>query len=366
MSAKLRRVVKIIVVIAVALFILSGLIRINFYHLLPLREASSERSLTLPEDQGAHFDAKTEWWYYTGHLQTEDDKKYGFELVFFKFYIPFMPFKWLINPVYTAHFAMVDEDTGHFTYATRIDFPRIWEAGADKDHYRVWNGEWEAESIKGAHHLRASMKDYAINLSLYPSKEAVFHGDQGIVDMGKGGKSYYYSYTRMKVNGLLKIKGTVKKVKGTAWMDHQWGSWNWDGFKDWDWFSIQLNNGSELMLFNFLDSRGVVMKESGGTIVYPNGDVKHLKSSDFYVYSLNKWVSPHTRKVYPINWHITIPDYGIDFQVHPVNLDQEIRDIHMGKIYWEGPAKVKGRFGKQSVSGVSYVELTGFKREGSK
>lgn len=334
--------------------------------MLPLQEPSSERPLTLPKDQAAHFDTETEWWYYNGHLQTEDNKKYGFELVFFKHYFPFIPFKLLIEPVYAAHFAIVNEDMEDFTYVTRINFPRIWEAGADEGHYQVWNGDWEAEGIDGRDHIRASMKNYTIDLYLFSSKPPVLHGDQGIGDMGKGGKSYYYSYTRMEVKGLIKIEGAVKKVDGIAWMDHQWGSWNWDSFKNWDWFSIQLNNGSELMLFNFLDSKGAIMKESGGTIVYPNGDVKFLKSSDFQVHSLDKWVSPHTKKVYPVNWNIIIPDYGIELRARTVGLDCEITDIHMGKSYWEGPVRVEGKWGKQSVSGVSYVELTGFERKGSK
>lgn len=332
--------------------------------MLPLQEASPERPLVLPKDQAAHFDAKTEWWYYNGHLQTEDKEKYDFELVFFKFYVPLIPFRWLINPFYSAHFAIVNEKTGNFVYETRINFPRIWDAGADKEEYRVWNGNWEANGIEGKDHIRASMKNYAIDLQLSSSKKPVLYGNRGIVDMGEGGKSYYYSYTRMNVKGLIKIKGVSKKVQGIAWMDHQWGSWDWNGFKNWDWFSIQLNNGSELMLSNLLDSKGEVMKESGGAIVYPNGNVKFLKSSDFYVHSLNEWVSPHTKEVYPLNWDIAIKDYNIELKLRTIYLDCEINDIHMGKSYWEGPVKVKGKWGKQSVSGVGYVELTGFGRKG--
>jgi predicted secreted hydrolase len=204
------------------------------------------------------------------------------------------------------------------------------------------------------------MKDYSIDLRLSPSKPPAFHGKGGVVDMGKGGGSYYYSYTRMKVEGNITAGGAAKEVEGIAWMDHQWGSWDWRAYRGWDWFSLQLDDGTELMLFNFRDDSGGIQQESSGTIVYPDGNTERLSSGDFQVISLDQWKSTHSGATYPVDWQVAVPGQGMELRVRPVGLDREL-NIE-GSTYWEGPVIVEGRSGGGPVTGVGYAEMTGYAR----
>jgi len=329
------------------------------------KQATADIPIALPRDAAAHFDYQSEWWYYTGHLLAEEGTRYGFEVVFFKVYLPGwikvgpLPINWVANPFYLAHFAVTNEEQGTFTFAEETNFPDFWSAGAKEEVYSVWNGDWSVKEVGGKHLLKASMEGYAIDLELKPLKPHVLHGDGGISPMGEGGASYYYSYTRMRGRGTLNVAGTAISVEATAWMDHQWGSWDWGGFAGWDWFSIRLNDGRELMLFEFLDERGLRQEASGGTIIFPDGRFSHLSFADYSIEVLEHWTSPNSHVTYPAGWRVLVPKQRIELEVWPVLSDQELI-VEFGGPYWEGSVTVKGKWGGIPVVGVGYVELVGY------
>ena len=285
--------------------------------------------VSFPRDFAAHYDAQTEWWYYTGHIFDEDKNEYGFELTFFKRITNDdrtpclrLPAYWVKDVGMVGHFAITDVKARKFRYAQKFNL--FSKGTAAEDRYEVMIGNWSAVENNGIHQLKAKMESYEIELELKPFKEPVLNGPGGIVAKGGGNGNYYYSITRIEVNGTLKAGGTVKKVHGIAWMDHEYGTLKVArGQKGWDWFSLQLNEGTDIMLY-MIRSRDEVLSESGGTVVFISGDYKWLKLSDFEVKTLATWHSKRTGADYPAAWEIFIKPLDMKLNVMPVMADQEL------------------------------------------
>jgi predicted secreted hydrolase len=328
-------------------------------------QALPSRPVSFPRDEAAHFDMQSEWWYYTGFLTGDNQQQYGFELVFFKVYVPpavrlgnVLPLEWVSNPLYFAHLAISDEAAHKHLFIERTDFPRFWDASASADRYELANGDWRAWGSLGEHHLRAAGGPYRLRLDLESNKPPALHGpgDTGIVTMGQAGTSYYYSEPDLRGYGLFYVDGVRQVVSATAWMDHQWGSWEvMGGFKGWDWFSLRLDDDNQIMLFDFRNQDGTIQAaESGGTWIYADGTTQYQSYRDYTVDILDWWTSPDTGAVYPIQWHLTVPEHGVDVTVAATFPQQEM-NIKLGPIYWEGTVTVDG-----TAIGVGYVEMTGY------
>ena len=302
----------------------------------------------LPKDDAPH-NMEVEWWYYTGHLVTADEQ-YGFEMVVFQVQV-------LGYEGYMAHFAITDKVQGQFAYDIR------YLEGVEKPQGQGFDlsiDEWRMRGFNGADYLKARMDGYAIELDLVSLKEPILHGGDGIVEMGLSGlKSYYYTRSRMNVTGTLEVGGVQKEVTGTAWMDHQWGNFFAAYYLDvgWDWFSIQLDDFTELMLFNFRVNQ--VPGRSEGSFFDEISCLYPLGASDFQVVPVGTWVSPHSGAEYPMGWQVSIPKYEIELSLNPAMEDQELCMI-LDICYWEGPVVVSGTRQGEPVSGQGYVELTGY------
>jgi predicted secreted hydrolase len=359
-------------VLTLLLVVAAGLMTAIFIFRYPtpaeFQRATASQPVSLPRDEAAHFDARTEWWYYTGFLTGEGGQHYGFELVFFKAYLPphvrvanVMPLSWTNNPIYFAHFAISDQTAEEHVFFERANFPKIWDAAARADRFSVQNGDWRAWGGAGEHHLQASGGRYSLRLDLESAKPTVLHGSEGsgVWAMGKAGTSYYYSETDLAGYGLLYVDGARQVVQATAWMDHQWGSWNsHDGYAGWDWFSLRLDDGNQLMLFGFRDAEGNVQAGAGGTWIAADGTTQHLEGDDYALEVLEEWTSPGTEAVYPVKWRLVVPDHNVDAVIEATFTQQEMA-VQFGPVYWEGSVTVDG-----TVSGVGFVEMTGY--EGSK
>ncbi|NLE76182.1 MAG: carotenoid 1,2-hydratase [Chloroflexi bacterium] len=333
----------------------------------PFAQASAAFPPQLPRDAGAHAAFASEWWYYTGLLEGPGGQRYGFQLVFFKAYPPEharlfgrLPVSWLCNPAYTAHLAVTDLQHGAFYPEERSNCPWLWTGGARTDHLAVWNGSWRVETEGADHLLQAETDTLALSLRLTPQKPAVFHGGQGVVEMGEGGASNYISFTALSGSGTLTWGGQPLPVQASAWADHQWGSWDWERFRGWDWFSLRLDSGQELMLFQFRNADGTPQAASWGTFVDVDGSATPLPEASFRVEPLGSWQSPHTGASYPAGWRIVTTLPPGEVWVEPLVADQEMV-ARLGPSYWEGIVGVRGELGAAPVEGVAYVELTGYR-----
>lgn len=338
-----------------------------------LRDGSEFHPVELPRDLWAHRTAQTEWWYYTGHGETDSGKKFGFELVFFKRRtdedrFSLVPLRILGNPIYFAHFAITDGNRKKFRYAHRkssnspIDMP----ATASETHFYLNLGDWSLRESHGSHVLRATASDTVFEATLKPSKPVVFNGKakDGVSYKDEGQASRYFAYTRMEMEGDLVIDGVAEHFKGSAWMDREFGTWSpTENQKGWDWFSIQLDDDTELMCYQLRNSSNGVSPYSSGTVVDADGSFEPLGHEDFSIEPTGYWKSPHTGATYPSGWTVKCTRRDIELKVTPVVEDQELdtRGTTM-IVYWEGACEVSGTKGGKEISGRAYVELVGYDR----
>ncbi len=319
--------------------------------------AAGERNLPpidLPRDEAPHRDL-TEWWYYTGHLEAEG-KEYGFELV------TFQVVRGAIPVTYISHFAITDVGRGRFAYDQKQ------ASGAQpqpEQGFRVGAGGWEMSGLGGRDRLRASMEGYSIDLVLTATKPPVLHDGDGILSLGPAGDTYYYSRTRMSVEGMLTDHGKRLPVTGQAWMDHQWGNFITVAGGGWDWYSAQLDDGSEVTVSVLRDAEGKEIL-TYGTYVGPDGTTEDLREEGFEVIPTAQWKSPRTGTTYPANWRLKVPRKQLDLRITPVLPDQELDTRRTtGVVYWEGAVRVTGTRAGNPVAGKGYVELTGYADQGS-
>ena len=317
-----------------------------------LSPTPSVQPITFPADESPH-DYITEWWYYTGHLFTAGGERYGFEYVFFQVSFGAFPTS------YAAHFAITDNPRSQFRYAEKTGM----NASTPAEGFLLQLDDWQMRGALGHDELSAALDGYAIDLTLTDEKRPVLHDGDGYVEFGASGDSYYYSRTRMRVSGELVVDGTPLEVTGEAWMDHQWGNFVSVG-AGWDWFAVQLDNGEELTISLVRDTEFNVAI-AYGTLVRADGSAVNLTGDDFIVTPSGEWVSPHSGAVYPARWNIELPRYGWNLELVPSLPDQELDTrASTGTIYWEGEVEVSGAVEGAVVTGLGYVELTGYAERG--
>ena len=339
-----------------------------------LRDGTEHAHVELPRDLYAHREAQTEWWYYTGHMQTAAGRRFGFELVFFKRRTDLdrfgvVPLRLIGNPLYLAHFAVTDETHGRFRYDHRksANTPFEMRAEASDRRYFLRLGNWTAREVDGRHHLRATLgADLIFEVALRPSKPAVLNGHEGrgVSFKDEGEASRYFSYTRMEAEGRITWHGETEACTGAAWMDREFGTWRTtNNQRGWDWFSLQLSTGAEVMVYHIRDRQDRPSRFSSGTLVEPSGRSHYLALEDFRLETTAHWRSPQTGALYPAGWHLRVPRFRIDVSITPVIAEQELdtRGTTM-IVYWEGACTVVGRHADADAAGRAYVELVGYDR----
>lgn len=332
------------------------------------KKAIAPRSFTFPADHGPHPEYRNEWWYMTGNLDANDGRRFGFELTIFRFSLAPEASEsisaWRTNQVYIAHFAMTDAGRGRFHVAERYSRGALGLAGAAADPFRVWIDDWEIAaagegSASEQWRLRASDAEFALELSLDALKPPVLNGIDGLSQKSSepGNASYYYSITRWQAQGNVQIGGDDYTVSGLAWLDREWSSSALGADQQgWDWFALQLADGSELMFYNLRKADGSQDEHSAGTWVSPDGTARHLDRDEISIEADETWASPEGG-AYPSAWTIELPGYGLSLKVAPVLDDQELFTTVR---YWEGAVDVTGTREGASVDGRGYVELTGY------
>lgn len=336
------------------------------------RPAEPGYRFSFPRDHGTHDDFRTEWWYYTGHLTAEDGRRFGYQVTFFRRGIEpervaTADSRWAIRHLYLAHVALSDLDRKRFRFDEKISRAGLGKAGAEAGRLHVWIDRWGVEaaaSPREHHRLRASGSDFSLDLSVTPEKPLVIHGKGGVSRKGTDPvqTSHYYSFPRLATSGTLTVDGRPLSVHGTSWMDHEFGSGDLgEDVTGWDWFSVQLENRTELMLYRMRRSDGTVAPVSSGTVIFPDGRTRHLSSTDVQVEAHEYWSSQTSGARYPSRWHVTVPSLALSLDVRPLLPDQELVTSRSTKVtYWEGAVEVSGELRGATVSGQGYVELTGY------
>lgn len=328
-----------------------------------------------PTDYGAHPDFKTEWWYFTGNLFAGNGRRFGYELTLFRSALAppdsldDTETGWTTRQLYMGHFSLADPETGTFHAYERFSRGAAGLAGAESPPFRIWLNDWNMASVYPSRpdelfplRLQAEEEGVAIDLTLNAVKPLVLQGDQGWdpKGAGSGNASYYYSFTRMETSGTVTIPDGAFSVTGQSWKDHEWSTSALGPDEiGWDWFALQLDDGREIMYYQLRREDGTISPFTGGTLVEADGSKRHLTAEDVDLVVLDRWTSNVSGAEYPVSWDLQIPKEDLLLSVSAVMPNQE---LNVSVRYWEGAVDISGTSDDSPVSGVGYVELTGYDR----
>jgi predicted secreted hydrolase len=326
--------------------------------------ATAPRPFAFPADHGPHPEYRTEWWYYTGNVETREGRHFGYQLTFFR--IALAPedhpraSAWATRHVYMAHFAVTDTAGGRFHSRARFARGAAGLAGAEAPPFRVWTEDWSATSAEPdglPMRLQASEDGIAVDLVLESARPPVLQGDRGLSRKGPepGNASYYYSFTRMPTRGSVRVGDEEFAVRGTSWMDREWSTSALGDKVGWDWFALQLDDGRDVMFYQLRRPDGSTDGFSAGIVAAPDGRVSGLGHDAVTVEVLAHWTSPGGVR-YPARWRLTAPAWDLDVEIVPRLAGQEHTQPFR---YWEGAVLVRSRT-LPGRGGVGYVELVGY------
>ena len=330
---------------------------------------SGAQLLNFPADFGPHEEYQTEWWYYTGNLEDETGRDFGYQLTFFRRAL--LPegekkgkiSEWAADQVYLAHFALSDIQENDFFYSEKIQRGAAGLAGSqvDEERFSVWLENWQVKQVEtNVFQLEAEQNGISLFLNLVDLKGITFQGKDGFSPKGEqlGNASTYFSQTRLQTSGEICIDDYVIPVSGLSWMDHEFSTSALGAdLVGWDWYSLQLSDGTELMLFTIRDAEGNISSFSSGNYILANGENLFLNRTDFEIEVKNTWESKNSGAEYPSGWRINIPELGLVLEIEPYLKDQELL---VSFTYWEGAVNISGEVAGDQVSGKGYVELTGY------
>jgi len=324
--------------------------------------ATKPRIFSFPSDHGPHEKFKTEWWYFTGNLDTKEGRHFGYELTFFRTALSSKPqerkSKWASKNIYMAHFAISDVKNRDFYTFDRFSRDGLSLAGAQT--LKIWLEDWVVLRENKLMTLSASEKNVSINLTMSENKPVTLQGNNGLSMKGpsRGNASYYYSCTRLNTEGIIKIDNNNFHVHGLSWMDREWSTSTLEENQiGWDWFAIQLSDGREVMYYQIRKKDGSAESLSNGTLINIDGSGKFLSLNDVKLQVIDYWKSSDGKAIYPSEWYLNIPKEKLELHIIPYMPDQE---LNLTVRYWEGAVKVTGTWQEKNISGNGYVELTGY------
>ncbi|MBE0685931.1 MAG: hypothetical protein IH585_08010 [Anaerolineaceae bacterium] len=330
------------------------------------KKAIDYRNFKFPEDHAAHPEYLTEWWYYTGNLLTEDGRHFGYQLTFFRRAISDQievssTSEWASNQIYLAHFAVTDTTRNEHYVFDHISRGSAGLAGTKTEPlFSIWLKDWEIVQLAdNVFQMKAGSEEVEIDFILTDLKGISFHGNKGLSQKGNeiGNASYYFSQTRLETSGTVRISDEEFNVNGFSWMDHEFGTSTLGSDQiGWDWFSIQLDNNTEIMLFQIRQEDGRISEFSSGTIINRDGNTENLDIMDFNIKVVDTWRTAD-QITYPNKWVIDIEQINLKMEITPVINDQEMNLFFR---YWEGAVQIKGTLNGEEISGYGYVELTGY------
>jgi predicted secreted hydrolase len=334
-------------------------------------KADKVRTFQFPEDHADHPLYKNEWWYFTGNLETAEGRGFGYQFTLFRSVLspdtPQSHSAWSGNQVYLAHIALSDLQEGKFYHEEQFSRAVLDIAGVDTSPFRLHIGQWLVEGIdvdsagKFKLSMQVNAEEFALTLQLENTHLPVLHGEQGLSakSPSPGNASYYYSYPALKSSGQVHLADQQYPVTGKSWYDHEWSTSSLeDDQSGWDWFSIQLSDGSELMVFQLRNKDQQAKNYYYGSYIDKMGKLETLGKDGISIEVISAWESPDTGVSYPSRWKIGIPGKELVLDVQPRMPNQE---MNMSFRYWEGAISITGMSSGSRISGLGYAELTGYR-----
>ena len=327
----------------------------------PYPEVRPGITLRFPADHGAHPAFRTEWWYVTGWLRTEDGRDLGFQVTFFRTrprIDPANPSRFAAGQILFAHAALSDPATGRLLHGERAARAGFGLAGAKAGDADVAIRDWRLRRLPdGRFATRVAAPGFTLDLAFRPTQPPLAQGLNGYSRKGPrpDQASYYYSIPHLRTTGTVTRGSTATRVTGEAWLDREWSSdYLAPTAQGWDWTGLNFDDGSALMAFRIRRKGGGVLW-AGGSLRRANGQVVRLAPADVAFRPVRQWRSPVTGAVYPVaqELRIRLPEGVRTLPLAPLFPAQELDARRSGlPVYWEGAVRTRG--------GRGYLELTGY------
>jgi len=325
--------------------------------------ASEIRPFRFPADHGPHPAYRNEWWYFTGNLQAADARAFGFQITLFR--IALQPeavaseSAWRTNQVWMAHAALSDLSGGQHLAYERFARQALGLAGAKRAPLSVWLEDWrlQLDGQTGVWRLQLPAPGFDLTLELVPASPVVLQGDRGLSQKSAepGNASYYYSIPRLQASGQLQLNGERLAVQGLAWLDREWSTSALGPEQTgWDWFSLQLEDGRNLMYYQLRRSDGATDPHSSGSLSDARGLQRRLDPTQVSLTPLAHWRSGERR--YPVEWRLQLQGEPQPWRVRALLDDQEMR---LSVRYWEGAVEVIDEVTRNRL-GRGYLEMAGY------
>jgi predicted secreted hydrolase len=325
--------------------------------------AEQPRLFSFPEDHGRHDGFRNEWWYLTGNLETEAGRRYGYQVTFFSTAIRAGDKSecvadmsaWCTNAIWMGHAAISDVSEDVHYAAERFTRQEPGLAGTSLNPFRVWLQDWKLFS--GADdfpwELEIFTDDFVLTLSLSATKQAVLQGVNGLSQKSPepGNASYYYSLTNVETAGQIFLGGENYQVAGSSWLDREWSTSALAADQSgWDWFSLQFDEGYELMYYQLRNLNGDAHLSSSGNTTSLMGTQTQIMPEQMQLEEIGAWQAPDGT-VYATKWQMKYLDN--DWIVQAVFEDQLV-DVSFQ--YWEGAVDVI-ESASGEVVGRGYLEM---------
>jgi len=334
------------------------------------RRALHPRTFAFPADHGSHPEYKNEWWYFTGNVRSGDGRLFGYQFTLFRNSIapdsPVSDSAWASNQIFLAHAALSDAGNERFYFDERYSRGAMGLAGVETGPLQLWLENWSVQEGSGSGNnffavdVSVAAEGFDLQLRLETTQPMVLHGDQGLSakSVTPGNASYYYSYTRMHTTGTIQVNDSSHAVTGDSWFDHEWSTSALEKEQaGWDWFSLQLSDQSEIMLFQLRHKSDPARNYYSGSLIHADGRVETLGNDDFVLRAVEFWSSPVTGTRYPSRWELEMFRSNSRLSVIPLMPDQEMNTSFR---YWEGAVSVEGSVDGADIRGHGYVEMTGY------
>jgi predicted secreted hydrolase len=320
------------------------------------------RDFSFPDDHGPHPGFKHEWWYFTGNLEDGGGRHFGYQVTFFRIALAASGqarrSDWATRHIWMAHVALSDVQAGRHLAKERFSREAIGLAGTRTAPWAIWVEDWRIarSNETGRWSVRVGTDRFDLELELDELRPPLLQGDAGLSRKGAepGNASYYYSMPRLATSGTVRVDGVRHRVQGLSWLDREWStSALGPGQAGWDWFSLQLNDGSDLMYYRLRRKDGSSDPHSRGLAQQPDGTRVDLHPDSVHIQPLGWWTSPSGAR-YPTAWSLRVPALDRDLTVRAL-IPEQWMDLTVR--YWEGAVEARDQHGP---AGYGYLEMTGY------
>lgn len=315
-------------------------------------------SIRFPEDEGKHtMLPNLEWWYTVIHATSETSgERYSILVTHFNNLFRFFTVTNLDRKYHISGTTMgqLKSQVGFLNIQHKTKYGTDIYRSRKDDNGQLVPFEYEIKT----HHDRMNL-----NVSMKALKKPLMVAGDGYMAVGSSGHSWYYSLTRLEVSGTIEVDGKKENIRGEAWMDHQWGPFIISpvsfgkAFESYEWFCLQLDDGSEIMISNIYDRDFNLPKtEAYGGVerITADGAARHTVKRNFT--RTGYWQDPVSSHYMSMGWRLEVPEWDLDLTLTPSFHDQMVRFPLKGD-FWEGSISVEGTIAGKHVTGKSFGEL---------